>query len=132
MKVLLDTDICIAILNRDDRVRAALERHAPSTLRLSAVSVAELRFGAAKSTQPARATANIRALLGKIGVVPFDEAATHRYGELRALLERRGTPIGPLDTLIAAQALSQGWTLATHNSAEFRRVPGLKVTDWLR
>lgn len=132
MRVLVDTDLCIAILNRDDRIRAALERHAPSSLRLSAITVAELRFGAAKSAQPARAAANIRALLAKVAVVPFDEAATHRFGELRALLERKGAPIGPLDTLIAAQALSLGWTLATHNTAEFRRVPGLRVVDWLR
>lgn len=131
MKVLLDTDVCIAILNRSERVRDQLERHAPSSLRISAISLAELRFGAAKSSQPARVTANIRALLAKIGVVPFDEAATQRYGELRALLERRGASIGPLDTLIASHALSLGWALATHNTAEFRRVPGLKAVDWL-
>ena len=131
MRVLLDTDVCIAILNRNEKVRPHLQRQPPSQLRISAVTVAELRFGAAKSSQPARVSGNLRTLLGKIAVVPFDEAATHRYGELRALLEKRGTPIGPLDTLIAAQALSLGWSLATHNTREFRRVPGLKVVDWL-
>lgn len=130
-KVLLDTDVCIAILNRDDRVRASLERSPPSALRMSAITLAELRFGVAKSTRAARATANLHVLLAKIGVVPFDEAATARYGELRALLEKRGSPIGPLDTLIAAHALSLRWTLATHNVREFRRVPGLRVEDWL-
>jgi tRNA(fMet)-specific endonuclease VapC len=65
-----------------------------------------------------------------VGVVPFDDAATARYGELRALLERRGSPIGPLDTLIAAHALSLRWTLASHNVREFRRVPCLTVSDW--
>jgi tRNA(fMet)-specific endonuclease VapC len=131
MKLLLDTDVCIAIINRDERVRPHLEEHAPSTLRMSAITLAELRFGAAKSTQPKRAVANLNALLSKVGVVPFDEAATARYGELRALLERRGSPIGPLDTLIAAHALSMRWTLATHNVREFRRVPRLAVEDWL-
>jgi tRNA(fMet)-specific endonuclease VapC len=63
--------------------------------------------------------------------VPFDEAATLRQGDLRALLERRGSPIGPLDTLIAAHALAVRWMLATHNVREFRRVPGLAVADWL-
>ncbi len=63
--------------------------------------------------------------------MPFDDAATERYAGLPALLERRGTPIGPLDTLIAAHALSLGWMLATHNTREFKRVPGLKVEDWL-
>lgn len=131
MKVLLDTDICVAILNREDAVRPHLERHAPSALRMSAITLADLRFGIAKSRQPKRATANLNALRARIGVVPFDEHATDRYGELRALLEARGTSIGPLDTLIAAHALSMKWALATHNVREFRRVPGLTVEDWL-
>lgn len=63
--------------------------------------------------------------------VPFDEAATLEYGALRKQLEGRGTAIGPFDTLIAAHALSLKWTLVTHNTREFRRVPGLKVQDWL-
>jgi tRNA(fMet)-specific endonuclease VapC len=132
VKVLLDTDVCIAVINRDDRVRIHLESVPPSQLRMSAITLAELKFGVAKSGQPRRAVANLRMLLGKIAVVPFDEAACERYGELRAHLERRGSPIGPLDTLIAAHALSLRWVLATHNTAEFRRVPGLRVADWLR
>ena len=131
MTVLLDTDTCIAVINRDVRVRSQLEAQPPSRLRMSAITLAELRFGIAKSAQPKRAVANLRALLGKVGVVPFDEAACDRYGALRALLERRGSPIGPLDTLIAAHALSLNWTLATHNVSEFRRVPGLKIADWI-
>jgi len=129
LKTLLDTDVCIAILNRDERVRAWLLRRPPSRLRMSAITLAELRFGAAKSRDRERAEGNLRLLVSKVAVVPFDEAATARYGELRTLLERRGSPIGPLDTLIAAHSLALSWTLATHNTAEFRRVPGLKVTD---
>ncbi len=131
LKTLLDTDICIAVMNRDARVRPHLEAIAPSQLRMSAITLAELRFGVAKSEQHKRAASNLRVLLGKVAVVPFDDAATVRYGELRATLERRGAPIGPLDTLIAAHALSQKWTLATHNAREFRRVPGLRIADWL-
>lgn len=131
MKVLLDTDVCIAILRRDDRVRPHLDRHRSSHVRISAITLAELRFGVAKSASPKKAGSNLRALLATVAVVPFDEAATDRYGTLRAQLERRGSPIGPLDTLIAAHALSLGWTLASHNVREFRRVPGLKVEDWL-
>jgi tRNA(fMet)-specific endonuclease VapC len=131
VKVLLDTDVCIAILNRDDRVRDKLLRHAPSQVRMSAITLAELRFGVAKSANAKRSLANLRTLLAKIAVVPFDEAATERYGSLRAMLEQRGSTIGPLDTLIAAHALSLGWRLATHNTRAFRRVPGLKVEDWL-
>jgi tRNA(fMet)-specific endonuclease VapC len=131
VKCLLDTDVCIAILNRDERVRERLQATRSVDLRLSAITLAELRFGVAKSSAPAKANANLRVLLSKIGVAPFDAAATERYGELRELLERRGAPIGPLDTLIAAHALSLGWALVTHNTREFRRVPGLKVDDWL-
>jgi tRNA(fMet)-specific endonuclease VapC len=131
MKLILDTNVCIAIMNRDERVRPHLEQHAPSALRMSALTLAELRFGVAKSTQPRRAATNLNALLSKVGVVPFDDAATVRYGEIRASLERRGSPIGPLDTLIAAHALALRWTLATNNVREFRRVPGLIVEDWL-
>jgi tRNA(fMet)-specific endonuclease VapC len=131
VKILVDTDVCIAILNRDDRVRHHLIQQRPAELRMSAITLAELRFGIAKSAQTKRAAANLRVLLSRVGVVPFDEAATERYGTLRALLERRGSPIGPLDTLIASHALSLCWALATHNTREFRRVPGLKVEDWL-
>ena len=131
MKVLLDTDVCIAILNRDERVRAHLDRHKSSVLRMSVISLAELRFGVAKSANGKRAAANLRVLLTRISALPLEVAVTDRYGVLRAELERRGRPIGPLDTLIAAHALSLGWTLATHNQKEFSRVPGLRVEDWL-
>jgi tRNA(fMet)-specific endonuclease VapC len=127
VKVLLDTDVCIAILRRDERVRPHLDRHRSSQVRMSAITLAELRFGVAKSKGAKRASSNLRALLSSVGVVPFDEPATERYGAVRAQLERRG----PLDTLIASHALALGWTLATHNVREFRRVPGLKVEDWL-
>ena len=131
MKLLLDTDTCIAILNRDDRVRPHLERHRPSALRMSSVTLAELHFGAAKSTQPKRASSNLDTLCARVAVVPFDAPAAETYGNVRLALERRGSPIGPLDTLIAAHAVSLRWTLVTHNDREFRRVPGLRVEDWL-
>ncbi|MDP3232770.1 MAG: type II toxin-antitoxin system VapC family toxin [Myxococcales bacterium] len=129
-RLLLDTNVVIGILNRDERLAAPLSRVAPSTLRIGAITLAELRYGIAKSQQPLVATANLRAFLDRVAVVPFDEAACTEYGQLRAALEKRGTIIGPLDLLIAAQALSQRWTLVTSNTREFRRVPGLKVVDW--
>lgn len=131
MRLLLDTDTCIAIMNRDERVRPRLELSVPSQVRMSAITLAELRYGVARSDSGRRATANLRILQSKVATVPFDEAATLEYGALRKQLEGRGTPIGPLDTLIAAHALSLGWVLVTHNTREFRRVPGLKVQDWL-
>jgi tRNA(fMet)-specific endonuclease VapC len=118
-------------MNRDERVRAGLEKTVPSQLRMSAITLAELRFGVSKSRSGKQAAANLRVLLSKVPVVPFDEAATSEYGTLRARLEARGSPIGPLDTLIAAHALALRWTLVTHNGREFRRVPGLRLNDWL-
>jgi tRNA(fMet)-specific endonuclease VapC len=91
----------------------------------------ELHYGAAKSRHPDIAAANIRRILKTLVVVPFDEAAAQSYGRIRAALEQRGYPIGPLDTLIAAHAASLGWTLVTHNIREFKRVPNLIVEDWL-
>jgi tRNA(fMet)-specific endonuclease VapC len=123
--------VCIAILNRDFRVKPHLDRRVSAQLRMSAITLAELRFGVAKSSSGRRAAANLRLLSSRVPALPFDGPATNRYGALRALLERRGSPIGPLDMLIAAHALSLGWTLATRNVGEFRRVPGLKVDDWL-
>ncbi len=96
---------------------------------MSAITLAELRFGVAKSGQPRRAAGNLRLLLSRVGVAPSDDAASLRYGHLRTLLERRGSPIGPPDTLIAAHALSLSWPLATGSPREFRRVPGLKIVS---
>ena len=93
--------------------------------------MAELHFGVAKSTHPEAAEANIRRIFKTLLIVPFDEAAAKAYGSIRAGLEKRGAPIGPLDTLLAAHALSLGWTLVTHNTREFKRVPALQVEDWL-
>lgn len=96
---------------------------------MSSITLAELRYAIAKSERPKRASSNLRILLSKVAVVPFEETATVQYGALRLILERRGTAIGPLDTLIAAHALSLRWRLATNNLREFRRVPGLHVEE---
>lgn len=77
------------------------------------------------------AEANLRRIFKTLLVVPFDEAIAEAYSAVRAGLEKRGAPIGPLDTLIAAHALSLGWTLVTYNTREFKRIPTLKVEDWL-
>ncbi len=131
MKYLLDTDHCIALAKKNSALVEALRKHPPSKVRASSISLGELHFGAAKSMHPAAAEANIRRIFKTLLVVPFDEAAAEAYGSIRAGLEKRGAPIGPLDTLIAAHALSLGWTLVTHNTREFKRVPTLKVEDWL-
>ena len=132
MKWMLDTNICIAIIRRQPEVAIKrLRGKSVGQVGVSAVTVAELHYGAAKSTRPEPARSALSEFLLPLEVAPFDEAACARYGLVRAKLEAAGKPIGPLDTLIAAHALSLGVVLVTNNLREFRRVAGLTVEDWL-
>ncbi|MBS0522196.1 MAG: PIN domain-containing protein [Proteobacteria bacterium] len=129
MKVLLDTDITSYIFwHRDPAVRRRFLTHAVGDVGISAITAAELHYGAAVKTSEARGVE--RALLSLV-VAPFDASAAQVYGEIRTILRRRGTPIGPLDMLIAAHAIALDIPLATNNLREFRSVPGLRVENWL-
>lgn len=97
---------------------------------MSSVTVAELHYGVAKSAHVERNRSALEQFLAPLVIVDFDVAAAAVYGTIRALLERRGTPIGSLDTLIAAHALSLDTTLVTNNEREFGRVPRLKLANW--
>jgi tRNA(fMet)-specific endonuclease VapC len=130
MRYLLDTNICIyAIKNRPASVLATLRAHAPAGLGISSISVAELFFGAEKSGS-ARNRDALRHFLEPLEIADFDQAAAQAYGTLRHTLEHAGTPIGPLDTQIAAHALALDVTLVSNNTREFARVPGLKLENW--
>lgn len=132
MRFMLDTDTCIALIKRKSRsILRRLTSLAPGEAGISAVTLAELRYGAAKSAQRERNAAALDEFLLPLDIADFDEPAAASYGAVRAALEKAGTPIGPLDTQIGAHALSLGATLVTHNTREFRRVPGLSVADWL-
>lgn len=98
-------------------------------IRLSALVVAELEYGAAKSKSP-RQRERVNRLVSKLPFEPFQREDTLNYATLRSHLERKGQVIGPVDMLIAAQGLRLGATIVTHNLAEFKRVPKLKVVDW--
>lgn len=98
--------------------------------RLSAVVAAELWTGVGKSENPAAARTRLEAFLGLFEILPFDASAAEAYGEIRAHLEKAGTPIGPMDLMIAAHARIAGATLLTGNLKEFRRVPGLTSQSW--
>ncbi len=98
---------------------------------LSSITVAELKYGVQKSQQPDRNEKALEKFIIPLEIVAFDYKASIAYGKIRAELEARGTPIGPLDTLIAAHALSLNVTLVTNNMKEFLRVPGLKVINWV-
>jgi tRNA(fMet)-specific endonuclease VapC len=127
---LLDTDICIFALRRHARVLAHVTAHARSQVALSALTEAELRVGVAKSATPTRNLRLLELFLAPIAVLDFASADAVSYAHVRAKLERAGTPIGPIDTLLAAQAVGRGLTLVTNNEREFRRVAGLKLENW--
>ena len=97
---------------------------------LCSVVAAELAYGVAKS-RSARNKAALEMFLAPLEILPFDTKALWAYGDLRANLERKGQPIGALDTMIAAHALSLDAPLVTHNTREFERVPGLRLENWV-
>lgn len=124
---LLDTNVCVALI----RGRAPAGRlPAARECALSAITVAELFFGAEKSDRAAEQARAVQGLAGLFAQLPFEQEAARHYGEIRAALEKKGTPIGPLDQLIAAHARSLGAALITANLREFQRVPGLKCVAW--
>lgn len=132
MKYLLDTNICIFVIKRKPpSVLDRFEQYSPGDLGISSVTVAELRYGAEKSGRAEQNHAALDAFLAPLVIADFDALAADRYGKVRAELERRGTPIGPLDTMIAAHSLSLGVTLITGNTSEFSRVPGLAIENWI-
>ncbi len=131
MIFMLDTDICIYIIKRKPiNVLKRLESLQPGQLAMSAITFAELMNGAKKSQHVEANLARLKALGELIEIRPFDKQAAVCYGDIRSGLEKRGEMIGGNDLLIAAHALSLGWTLVTNNEREFGRVKGLKVENW--
>ncbi|MBI5445430.1 MAG: type II toxin-antitoxin system VapC family toxin [Deltaproteobacteria bacterium] len=134
MRYLLDTDTCIFLINRKpgyDGVLRRLDGLGYGDVLLSAVTLAELRFGVAKSERGPVNREKLERFLARFEVADFDSDAAAAYGSLRADLEKRGTPIGPLDMLIAAQSLAKDATLVTNNIREFARVAGLRWETWI-
>jgi len=132
MIVMLDTNTCIALIKRKPvHTLQQFSEYQVGDIGISAVTLAELRYGVSKSQHQATNQAALDEFIMPLEVAAFDEPATDAYGELRAALEKQGTPIGPLDTMIAAHALSLGVTLVTNNTREFNRAPKLAVVDWI-
>ena len=128
-RFMLDTDTCsFLIRGATPHLRRAVERHAES-LCVSAITAAELRYGACKKNSP-RITEAVSSFLELVDIVPWTEEAADRYAKLRTHLETAGQPIGNMDMLIAASALAEGCRLVTHNTAHFGLVPRLPVEDW--
>ena len=132
MKVLLDTNICIYIIKRKPlEVLQKFEAYEVGDIGISSITVAELKFGVQKSQSVEKNQQALIQFLLPLTIAKFDPAAANVYGEIRAKLEKQGTPIGSLDTLIAAHALSLDLTLITNNVREFDRVPNLKLENWV-
>ncbi len=130
MRFLLDTDTCIYALKHNPAVLDRLLSTSRDETAISVVSEAELRTGGAKSSSPIKTLRLIENFLKPLTIVEFTSVDAIAYAQIRAKLERAGTPIGPLDTLIASQAVSRKLVLVTNNEREFRRVPGLQVENW--
>lgn len=129
MRFLLDTNAIIHLLQGHRRIRERLDLWLPGDIGVSSIVHHELCFGAYKSRHTSDNPEKIRAL--QFETVPFSRTDADRSGEIRALLQSRGTPIGPYDVLIAGQAVARALTLVTHNLRELGRVPGLALEDWL-
>lgn len=130
MKIMLDTDICIYLIRR--RPLSVLDRLAEYSIGdvgISAVTLAELQYGVAKSSDLQRNNQALEEFVSPLEIAFFDRHASVQYGKSRAALERKGHPIGSMDLLIAAHALSLGVILVTNNEKEFSRVPGLRVKN---
>ncbi len=136
MGYMLDTDTCIYLLagrepDKQRKILARLEALDPGeTVHLSSIVVAELSYGAQKGHWKKANMSLLEQFLLDFRIAAFDELAAHTCGTIRAALEKKGKPIGPMDTLIAAHAVGLKMTLVTHNIREFNRVSGLKVENW--
>jgi tRNA(fMet)-specific endonuclease VapC len=129
VKYLLDTDTVSFAIRGVGDVAARLRDARPSEIAISAITLAELRFGADRKASRKLHSA-IDAFVGAVEVAAFDDEAAAEFGRLGTLLAERGTPIGEIDTLIAAHAVALKTTLVTSNTRHFTRVPGLVVESW--
>jgi tRNA(fMet)-specific endonuclease VapC len=130
---MLDTNICIYIIKqRPEQVIERLRHTRISDVGVSTITLSELEYGAAKSSRPEQNKLAILEFLAPLEILPYDDMAAREYGKTRAYLEKQGTPIGSMDMLIGAHALSLKCILVTNNESEFRRIPALKIENWAK
>lgn len=131
MKYMLDTDTCIYVINkRSQKVFDRFKRHRVGDIGLSSISLSELQYGAQKSSNVEKNLESLNAFVTPLEILEYGEAEAQTCGEIRNELERRGQPIGSMDLLIAAHALTLGLTLITNNRREFSKVPNLQIASW--
>jgi len=130
---MLDTNICIYIIKR--RPKAVIERFLRTEIFqivVSSITLSELFYGVSKSSRPEQNQMALIQFMAPLAILPYGDDAAQYYGDLRVFLEKQGTPIGSLDMLIAAHALSTACTLITNNEKEFIRIPNLKIENWVK
>ena len=129
---LLDTNICIYFLNRkSEKLIEHFQSSAPANIRLSAITVAELYYGADKSKARIKNRKIAEEFVSAFQIAPFDSTCCSHYSKIRNALEKSGKPIGPMDTLIASICLANNFILVTNNVKEFERVAHLRLENWL-
>jgi len=132
MKFFLDTNICIYIIKRKPpQVLKKFRTFKINDLGISSITLAELEFGVHLSHYPEKNQEALDEFLSPLEIIPFDDRAAFSYGEIRAFLQQRGLKIGAMDMLIAAQAKSLSIPLVTNNLKEFKRIPGLRLENWV-
>lgn len=131
MNYLLDTNICIYIIKKKPAVVLKLvQSKQPGEIAISAITIAELEYGIARSRYPDRNRIALLEFLFPFTILDFDPRAAMAYGQIRSVLESKGRPIGPMDLLLAAQAKSHNLVLVTNNEREFKRIEGLRLENW--
>ena len=132
MRYMLDTNICIyAIKKSSENIFLKLKENIDEGICISAITLAELEHGINKSLYPEKNTSALMKLLSVLSVEYFDDYAAIEYGRICAYLQKQGTPIGTMDMLIAGHARSRDYILVTNNMREFKRVPDLKLENWI-
>jgi len=129
MIYVLDTDTVSLIVRKNTSVIENLIKHEEDEICISVISYAELCYGLEKKGS-GRLFTEVNSILGKFSIIAFDESQSEIYGKIRVALEKSGTPVGDMDMLIAAAALSAGAVLVSHNTSHFSRIKGLKIEDW--
>lgn len=131
MRYMLDTNMCIYVIkHKPEQVFIRLQEHDPIDICISSVTYAELVHGVEKSKAVEKNRVALALLLANIEIMNFDSLAAESYGKIRADLEKAGTPIGPIDMMIAGHAKALGYTVVTNNTKEFKRIKGLKLENW--
>lgn len=128
---MLDTNICIYIIKR--RPAEVIEKFrtfAVSEIAVSSITLAELEYGVSKSQHVEKNRDALALFVSPLDILPFNSLAAVKYGEIRAKQEKDGSPVGSMDMLIAAHAMSRGLTLVTNNTREFERIEGLRIENW--